>query len=148
MKAAKPVPILLAEDDPDDRYLISEALDESQVGVELFIVDDGEALLEYLNRQGKFADTEQWPLPRLILLDLNMPRLDGREALKAIKESPEFRRIPVVVLTTSNAEEDIHRTYDLGISGYITKPVSFSGLLDVMKAIGWYWLQVSKLPKE
>jgi CheY-like chemotaxis protein len=148
MKAAKPIPILLAEDDPDDRYLISEALDESQVGVELFIVEDGEALLEYLNRQGKFADAEQWPLPRLILLDLNMPRLDGREALKAIKQTPEFRRIPVVVLTTSNAEEDIHRTYDLGISGYITKPVSFSGLLDVMKAIGWYWLQVSKLPNE
>jgi CheY-like chemotaxis protein len=148
MKAAKPIPILLAEDDPDDRYLISEALDESQVGVELFIVEDGEALLEYLKRQGKFADAEQWPLPRLILLDLNMPRLDGREALKAIKQTPEFRRIPVVVLTTSNAEEDIHRTYDLGISGYITKPVSFSGLLDVMKAIGWYWLQVSKLPNE
>lgn len=148
MKPAKPVPILLAEDDPDDQYLIGEALDESGVGVELYVVEDGEDLLDYLNRRGKYANSEQYPLPRLILLDLNMPRLDGREALRLIKASPEFRRIPVVVLTTSQAEEDVYRTYDLGISGYITKPVSFTGLREVMKAIGTYWLEVSKLPKE
>lgn len=148
MKPAKPIPILLAEDDPDDQYLIGEALDESGVGVELYIVEDGEDLLDYLNRRGKYADSEQYPLPRLILLDLNMPRLDGREALRLLKASPEFRRIPVVVLTTSQAEEDVYRAYDLGISGYITKPVSFTGLRDVMKAIGVYWLEVSKLPKE
>lgn len=143
---AKPINILLAEDDPDDRYLISEALDESQLEIRLFIVEDGEELLDYLNHRGKFENRGEWPNPNLILLDLNMPRLDGREALKEIKTSPELRRIPVVVLTTSRAEEDVLRTYDIGISGYIPKPVNFTGLLDVMKAIGMYWLNAAQLP--
>ena len=144
----RPINILLAEDDPDDRYLISEALDESHLNVNLYIVEDGEELLDYLHRRDKYADHDRWPTPGLILLDLNMPRMDGREALTEIKADPHLRRIPVVVLTTSQAEEDVFRTYDSGISGYIPKPVSFTGLLEVMNAIGLYWLQVAKLPKE
>ncbi len=144
----RPINVLLAEDDPDDRYLIGEALDESRLNIHLYIVEDGEELLDYLHRRGKYADEIQWPTPSLILLDLNMPRKDGREALVEIKADPKLRRIPVVVLTTSRAEEDIARTYDTGISGYIQKPVSFTGLLEVMNAIGLYWLQVAKLPKE
>jgi CheY-like chemotaxis protein len=144
----RPINVLLAEDDPDDRYLISEALDESRLNIHLYIVEDGDELLDYLYRRDKYADESQWPTPGLILLDLNMPRKDGREALIEIKADPRLRRIPVVVLTTSRAEEDIARTYDTGISGYIQKPVSFTGLLEVMNAIGLYWLQVAKLPKE
>ena len=144
----KPINILLAEDDPDDRYLISEALDESRLNIHLYIVEDGEELLDYLYRRGKYADESQWPTPGLILLDLNMPRKDGREALQEIKADPRLRRIPIVALTTSRAEEDVFRTYDSGVSGYIPKPVSFTGLLEVMNAIGLYWLQVAKLPKD
>jgi CheY-like chemotaxis protein len=144
----RPINVLLAEDDPDDRYLISEALDESRLNIHLYIVEDGDELLDYLYRRDKYADETQWPTPGLILLDLNMPRKDGREALVEIKADPRLKRIPVVVLTTSRAEEDIARTYDTGISGYIQKPVSFTGLLEVMNAIGLYWLQVAKLPKE
>jgi CheY-like chemotaxis protein len=140
------VVILLAEDDPDDQYLISEACDESGVAMQLFIVQDGEELLDYLQQRGKYTDPNQWPRPNLILLDLNMPRMDGREALAEIKAQPELRRIPVVVLTTSQAEEDILRSYDLGVSGFITKPVKFSGLLEVMKKLSNYWLNTVELP--
>ena len=146
--AAKTISILLAEDDPDDRYLIGEALEENLVTNELYIVEDGEELLDYLYQRGKYNDKEKWPRPGLILLDLNMPRKDGREVLGEIKADPELRRIPIVVLTTSQAEEDITRTYDLGISGYVTKPSSFSGLLETIKAIGEYWLQIVELPPE
>lgn len=142
----KQVRILLAEDDPDDRYLIGEAIDENQLNVKLYIVEDGEELLDYLFQKGKYENRVDWPLPELILLDLNMPRMDGREALEAIKSHPDLRRIPVVVLTTSRAEEDVQRTYDTGISGYIPKPVTFTGLLEVMNAIGIYWLNAAKLP--
>ena len=142
----KQVRILLAEDDPDDRYLISEAIDENQLNVQLHIVEDGEELLDFLLQRGKYANRVEFPLPELILLDLNMPRMDGREALEAIKNHPDLRRIPVVVLTTSRAEEDVLRTYDIGISGYIPKPVTFTGLLEVMNAIGIYWLNAARLP--
>jgi CheY-like chemotaxis protein len=143
---AKPIVILLAEDDPDDRYLISEALDETHLSTTLFVVENGEELLDYLLRRGVFADAEKWPLPNLILLDLNMPRKDGREVLAEIKGRTELRRIPIVVLTTSHAEEDILRTYELGVSGFITKPVSFNDLLDIMRAIETYWLRIVHLP--
>lgn len=138
--------ILLAEDDPDDRYLISEAFDEGELASELFIVNDGEEMLDYLHCRGKYKDSVQWPRPNLILLDLNMPRKDGREVLAEIKAHPELRRIPVVVLTTSQAEEDILRSYDLGVSGFITKPVSFKALLEIMRSIGDYWLKIVELP--
>ena len=146
--AAKTISILLAEDDPDDRYLIGEALEENLVTNDLYIVEDGEELLDYLYQRGKYHEKGKWPRPGLILLDLNMPRKDGREVLGEIKADPELRRIPIVVLTTSQAEDDITHTYDLGISGYITKPASFSGLLETIKAVGEYWLQVVELPPD
>ena len=146
--AAKAISILLAEDDPDDRYLIGEALEENLVTNELYVVEDGEELLDYLYQRGKYHEKKKWPRPGLILLDLNMPRKDGREVLGEIKADPELRRIPIVVLTTSQAEDDITYTYDQGISGYITKPASFSGLLETIKAVGEYWLQIVELPPE
>lgn len=142
------ITILLAEDDPEDGYLIGEALYESRIASNVMIVEDGEELLDYLLRRGKYTDPESSPRPGLILLDLNMPRKDGREALVEIKQHPHLRRIPVVVLTTSQAEEDILRTYDIGISGYITKPASFAALREAMKAVGSYWLQVVSIPTE
>jgi len=144
----KPVAILLAEDDPDDQYLISEALDENRLNARLYIVSDGEELLDYLNRREKYQEREKWPMPSLILLDLNMPRKDGREALSEIKADPALQHIPVVALTTSRAEKDVKLTYQSGVSGFITKPVSFSALREVMKSIGAYWLNTTQLPPE
>ncbi len=143
---AKPIVILMAEDDADDRLLVKEALEESRVLNELRFVEDGEELLEYLRRQGRYAGEGQAPRPGLVLLDLNMPRKDGREALREIKADPSLRRIPVVVMTTSKAEEDIFRSYDSGASSYITKPVTFERLVDLMKALGQYWIEFVELP--
>ena len=146
--SANPVTILLAEDDPDDQYLINEALDESQLNARLYVVSDGEELLDYLKRQGKYQDSQKWPMPNLILLDLNMPLKDGREALREIKADPAFQHIPVIALTTSQAEKDVVDTYQNGVSGFITKPVEFSGLREVMKTIGLYWLNTARLPPD
>jgi CheY-like chemotaxis protein len=143
---SKPVSILMAEDDPDDRLLTQEAVREAKLTNEINFVEDGEELMQYLNRSGKYGDKSKYPKPRLILLDLNMPKKDGREALKEIKTDPKLRCIPIVVLTTSKAEEDILRTYDLGVSGYITKPVLFDDLIEVMKVIGKYWFEIVELP--
>ncbi|HEY3567999.1 MAG TPA: response regulator [Thermoanaerobaculia bacterium] len=142
----KGIVILLAEDDADDRLLVKEALEESRVLNELRFVEDGEELLEYLRRQGRYAGENQAPRPGLVLLDLNMPRKDGREALREIKADPELRRIPVVVMTTSKAEEDIFRSYDSGASSYITKPVTFERLVELMKTLGQYWIEFVELP--
>lgn len=139
-------PVLLAEDDPDDRFLLSNAVRRAQVGLCLRFVRDGEELMDYLFRKGAYAHPAVSPRPSLILLDLNMPRKDGREALQEIKADPELSRIPVVVLTTSRAEEDVLRTYQLGISGYVTKPVSFAGLVEAMQVIGRYWFEIVELP--
>lgn len=144
----KPITILLADDDEDDRMLGREALEESKLANDLHMVEDGEELLDYLYRRGRYSDPATSPRPGLILLDLNMPRKDGREALKEIKADPELRQIPVVVLTTSKAEEDIFRTYDLGVNSFITKPVSFEGLVNVMKSLAHYWFTIVKLPVE
>jgi CheY-like chemotaxis protein len=103
-------------------------------------------LMDYLHRRGKFAPPNEAPRPGLILLDLNMPRKDGREALKEIKAEPELRSIPVVVLTTSKAEEDIYRTYDLGVNSFITKPVNFESLVALMRTLGKYWFEIVELP--
>jgi two-component system response regulator len=138
--------ILMAEDDADDRLLVKEALEESRVLNELRFVGDGEELLEYLRREGRYAGEGQAPRPGLVLLDLNMPRKDGREALREIKADPELRRIPVVVMTTSKAEEDIFRSYDSGASSYITKPVTFDRLVDLMRTMGQYWIEFVELP--
>ena len=144
----RPIVILLADDDEEDRMLAAGALEESRVVNDLRFVEDGEELLDYLYHRGAYAAQGAAPTPGLILLDLNMPRKDGREALREIKADPELRRIPVVVLTTSKAEEDIYRTYDLGANSFITKPVSFEGLVAVMRDIGRYWIEIVELPPE
>ena len=144
----KPFTILLADDDPEDRMLTRDALAESRCLNQLDTVENGEELMDYLNRRGKFAPLAGTPLPGLILLDLNMPRKDGREALKEIKGDPMLRRIPVVVLTTSKAEEDIYRTYDIGVNSFITKPVKFEGLVAAMQMISRYWVEIVELPQE
>jgi CheY-like chemotaxis protein len=146
-KNHKPITILLADDDPEDRMLARDALQESRVANRLDMVVDGEELLDYLHRRGAYESLRDTPLPGLILLDLNMPRKDGREALREIKGDPHLRRIPVVVLTTSRAEEDIYRTYDLGVNSFITKPVTFDGLVDVIKALSRYWVEFVELPR-
>jgi CheY-like chemotaxis protein len=144
----KPITILLADDDPDDRLMTREALEESRLMNDFRWVADGESLLDYLRREGEYAAPDAAPRPGLILLDLNMPRKDGREALREIKANAELRSIPIVVLTTSKAEEDIYRTYDLGVNSFITKPVTFAGLVDVMKALGRYWFEIVELPPD
>ena len=140
------ITILLAEDDLDDCLLAQEALVESRLANALFIVHDGEALLDYLHQRGVYAAPGAAPKPGIILLDLNMPKLSGREALERIKSDPKLRRIPIVVLTTSHAEEDIYRSYDLGASSFISKPVSFEGLVAVMRGLGTYWFEIVELP--
>lgn len=142
----KPITILMADDDEDDRLLTSEALEESRVLNDLHCVEDGVELINYLKRKGKYADEVKFPWPSLILLDLNMPRKDGREALKEIKDDSELRGIPVVILTTSQQEEDMVKGYGLGAASYITKPVNFEGLVNLMKALGKYWIEFVELP--
>ncbi len=141
------VTILMADDDEDDCLLAREALAESRLAFSvLHFVPDGEQLMDYLYHRGKYSDFDLSPRPGLILLDLNMPKKDGREALKQIKADANLRRIPIVVLTTSKANEDICRSYDLGANSFITKPVTFSGLVEVMKTIGRYWFEIVELP--
>jgi CheY-like chemotaxis protein len=142
----KPIVILMAEDDEDDRLLTKEALAESRVVNDLYFVKDGVELLEYLRRKGKYIGRSSSSSPDLILLDLNLPRMDGREALKEIKLDPILSRIPIIILTTSQDEEDIIRSYSLGASGFISKPVTFSGLVKTMKVLGEYWVAVVKRP--
>jgi CheY-like chemotaxis protein len=149
MKAeGKMITILLADDDPDDRQLTQDAFSENRLANLLHCVEDGEELMNYLHRNGKYDSLRGQTLPGLILLDLNMPRKDGREALKEIKADPELRRIPIVVLTTSKAEEDILRTYDLGVNSYVTKPVTFKSLVELVQVLGRYWFEVVELPPD
>ena len=142
----KPITILMADDSEDDRLMTREALEESFVGDELREVEDGEELMEYLHREGAYSEPLTSPRPDLILLDLNMPRKSGQEALEEIKKDARFRRIPVVVLTTSDAEQDIVRSYDLGVNSFITKPVTFEGLVRAMKTFGEYWIETVATP--
>jgi CheY-like chemotaxis protein len=146
-KKARRVVILIADDDAEDRLLVKEAMEEGRVANRLEFVEDGEELLDYLRNRGKYADKKQYPSPGLILLDLNMPRKDGREAMKEIKSDPQLRVIPIVVLTTSKAEEDILRTYDLGVNSFITKPVTFSSLVNIMQTLEKYWFEIVELPR-
>ncbi len=141
------IPILIADDDQDDCQMIREAFAESRLLNRLHFVHDGEELLDYLNHRGKYASAKDFPMPGLILLDLNMPKKDGREALKDIKENATLKQIPVVVLTTSQAEEDIFRTYNLGVNSFITKPVAFKALVQIMRDIGHYWFEIVELPE-
>ena len=147
-RVAKPITILYADDDAEDRMLVKDAWAENRLANELHFVEDGEELMEYLRRRGQFAHLSDQPLPGLILLDLNMPRKDGREALQEIKADPRLRSIPVVVLTTSKAEEDILRAYDLGVNSFILKPVTFQSLVDLTLTLSKYWFEVVELPSD
>ena len=148
MIAEQGITLLLADDDEEDRQLAKEALDEHRLANDLHFVADGRELLDYLRREGAYADPAVAPRPGLILLDLNMPRLNGRQALQLIKSDPELRTIPVVVLTTSREEEDIVRSYDLGANSFITKPVMFESLVKIMKDLSTYWFEIVELPAE
>ncbi len=142
-----PISILVCDDDEDDRMLTRQALEDAHISNTVRFVEDGEQLLDYLYQRGPFGgETGQAPRPGLILLDLNMPKLDGREALKTIKEDEMLRDIPVVVLSTSRLDEDIARSYQLGVNSFITKPVTFSGLVEAMNVLGRYWLEIVELP--
>jgi CheY-like chemotaxis protein len=143
--APRKTTLLCAEDDADYRLLTGRALKATRVADDVRFVEDGEELMDYLHRRNKYAQPGSAPRPGLILLDLNLPRKDGREALQEIKEDPELRRIPVVILTTSNAEEDVLRTYSLGASSYIRKPVNMTSLVDIMSTIGHYWFEIVEL---
>jgi CheY-like chemotaxis protein len=138
--------ILMADDDADDRLLAKDALAECSTIGDLFCVENGEELLDFLKRRGRFSDPATAPRPGLILLDLNMPKKDGRDALREIKLDPELKKIPVVVLTTSRADTDISRIYDLGANSFIAKPVSYDSLVDVMKLLIRYWFETVELP--
>ena len=146
MKDPKPITILIADDDPDDRQLTKEAFAEAKLANDLRFVEDGVELLDYLNRRGKFTDPESSPKPGIILLDLNMPRKDGREALTEIKQDQRFKTLRVIIMTTSNAEADIERSYSQSAASYITKPVTFEALVDVIRTFGKYWLEIVELP--
>jgi CheY-like chemotaxis protein len=142
-----PLTILLADDDEEDRDFTRDALQNAHLANDMRFVVDGQDLMDYLRRQGPYADPAvDAPRPGIILLDLNMPKKDGREALAEIKGDEDLRRIPVVVLTTSKDEEDVFRTYDLGVNSFITKPVTFTGLVDVLRTWQHYWLELVELP--
>lgn len=138
--------VLIADDDEDDRMFTKEAFEENFDKNEIRFVNDGLELLDYLKRRNKYENPINSPRPDIILLDLNMPKMDGREALKEIKSDLKLRTIPIVILSTSNAEQDIIKTYDLGVNCFITKPVSFSAFLEVTKTLGHYWFDIVQLP--
>lgn len=142
------ITIVMADDDDDDYLLTKKALKESKLLNKLHRVKDGEELIEYLQHEGEYKNQDYYERPGIILLDLNMPRKDGREALKEIKSDPKLSNIPVVVFTTSKAEEDIYKTYQLGVNSFITKPVTFDNLIKVMQTLGTYWLEIVELPTE
>jgi len=136
----------MADDDADDRQLTQEAFAEARLANDLRFVPDGKELMDYLKRRGKYKDPARSPRPAILLLDLNMPKKDGREALDEIKADPALRQIRVIILTTSRAEEDVHRAYDVSAASFITKPVNFDALVDAVKALGKYWLEIVELP--
>jgi CheY-like chemotaxis protein len=143
---AQPITILIADDDQEDCMLTRKALQISRLANEVRFVGDGQELMDYLQRREQYVDPESSPRPGLILLDLNMPRKDGREALAEIKSDPALRKTPVVILTSSKAEEDICRSYDLGVNSYVTKPVTFDSLVELMQTLGRYWFEIVDLP--
>lgn len=142
----KPVTILVADDDPDDRKLTQEAFSESKLANDLRFVEDGVEVFDYLNRRGQFADPASSPWPSILLLDLNMPRMDGREVLVELKKNPRYSAIRVIVMTTSKSEADINKSYLLNAASYITKPVTFDSLVNVVTTLGKYWLEIVELP--
>lgn len=147
MKNTKKVTILVADDDEDDRLMTLEAFEEVKILNQLVFVKDGVELLDYLYRRGTFANADA-VRPGLILLDLNMPRIDGREALTAIKKDESLKSIPITIFTTSKAEEDVVRSYNLGVNCFITKPVTYTGLVEVVKQLNSFWFELVELPVE
>ncbi|NQZ09161.1 MAG: response regulator [Algicola sp.] len=145
---ATPIRIHMCDDDPDDQLLVSDALEEARLGNPIDFTTNGKELLQYLNREGEYSHLVDQPLPGLILLDLNMPIMDGREVLSKIKQHEKFRSIPIIVLTTSKAEADIARTYDMGVNSFIMKPVSFDSLVEMIKSVTDYWFHLVSLPNK
>jgi CheY-like chemotaxis protein len=148
MKSRRLVTILLVEDDPGDQELTRRALEEDVVRTDLRIVNDGKEALDYLRREGQFSDPEVSPKPDLILLDLNMPRVDGRQVLERVREDPEISRIPVIALTTSDEEEDVLRSYDLGCKSFIKKPVEIETFIQTIRELQHYWFELVTLPPD
>ena len=142
-EAQKPIDVLLVEDDPGDVLMTREAFAENKVANRLAVVSDGASAMQYLRKEGEYTDA---PTPDMVLLDLNLPRMDGREVLAAMKSDDELRRIPVVVLTTSEAEEDVLRSYSLHANAYVTKPVDFARFIEVVRQIDDFFLTVVRLP--
>jgi CheY-like chemotaxis protein len=142
----QPLCILVAEDDEDDREMTRDALEHAHLVNDLRFVVDGQDLMDYLRHEGRYASGTNLQRPGVILLDLNMPKKDGREALAEIKADQSLRSIPVIVLTTSRDEEDIFRTYDLGVNSFITKPVTFAGLVEAIRVWHRYWFELVELP--
>ena len=147
-RSGKSITIVMADDDEDDRQMTKEAFEASHLANQLRFVENGVELLDYLYHRGKFSDPDSSPRPSIILLDLNMPKKDGREALAEIKKDPDLQGIRIIILTTSKAEVDIFRTYNLGATSYITKPVTFEALVDVVRTLGKYWLEIVELPED
>jgi len=140
------ITIHMCDDDPDDQLLVTDALQEARLGNPIDFTSNGRELLQYLNREGDYAALKDQPLPGLILLDLNMPIMDGREVLKVLKNDDKFKSIPIIVLTTSKAEEDVARSYDMGVNSFVIKPVSFENLVEMIQSITEYWFNVVALP--
>lgn len=145
MKSMKRCVLMMADDDPDDREFVREAFDECGFEGDFRYVEDGAELIDYLTHSGRF-EGGQGPQPDLILLDLNMPRMDGKEALSFIKSRADLRRIPIVVLSTSDSADDIEKTYDLGVNSFVTKPASFDELVKMAEGLHRYWLEIVQLP--
>lgn len=146
MNQKKSIIILIADDDPDDRMMTQEALEENHIINQLKFVENGVDLIDYLRGNGKFKNPLENPRPDLILLDLNMPKIDGREALKIIKSDPDLGEIPVIVLTTSKSDVDIVKSYDLGVNCFISKPVTFTHFIEVIRTLGQFWFEIVQLP--
>ena len=140
------IPILLAEDDPDDIEITHRAFKKGNISNPLYIVRDGEEALEFLRNEGRYTDKKLAPRPGLILLDLNMPRVDGREVLKIVKNDSSLRRIPIIVMTTSKHEKDVLCSYDYGANTYITKPLNFNDFIEALQIVGKYWLGIAEIP--
>jgi CheY-like chemotaxis protein len=144
----QPVPIVLAEDDEDDQLIVRRAFEKARFRSPLHIVDNGQELMRYLRGEAEYSNRKDYPLPGLILLDLNMPVMNGEDALAEIKADRNLQHIPVVILTTTDDQTGVNRCYELGASTFITKPVTFSGFLDVVSKLQLYWFSLVELPDE
>lgn len=138
--------ILIADDDADDRLMIKDAFNENENSPELLFVEDGEELMHYLKRKGKYSENDVYPVPQLIILDLNMPKKDGREALREIKSNSALKHIPVIVLSTSNVTEDVVKCYEDGCNCFLTKPMTFNELVELTRSFNQYWMETAELP--